>query len=120
MPDLPPPDADPLTVAQAFAAAWDAHDLEATLALVTDDCAFESARPGANGPRVEGREALRRVWAPSFTAGGGSMEVEESFAAGDRVVQRWCFRDGDREVRGVDVLRVRDGRVCEKLGYIKT
>ena len=34
----------------AFTTAWDAHDLEATLALVTEDCVFESARPDAVGP----------------------------------------------------------------------
>ena len=115
-----PSDADPLAVAAAFAAAWDAHDLEATLALVTDDCVFESARTAANGARVQGREELRRVWGPSFAAGGGAMEVEATFASGDRVVQQWRFVDGDRVVRGVDVLRVRDGRICEKSGYVKT
>jgi len=120
MTDPLPSDADPITVAEAFAAAWDAQDLEAVLALVTDDCAFESARPGANGPRVEGREALRQVWAPSFEPSSATMETESTFAAeGGRVVQLWRFVDGDRVVRGVDVLRVRDGRICEKLGYVK-
>ncbi|MCD9625523.1 nuclear transport factor 2 family protein [Rhabdothermincola salaria] len=114
-----PSDADPLAVAEAFVAAWDAHDLEATLALVTDDCVFESARPASNGARVQGRDELRRVWGPSFGAGGGSMETEATFAAGERVVQQWRFVDGDRVVRGVDLLRVRDGRICEKLGYVK-
>ncbi len=111
--------ADPLAVAEAFATAWDAHDLEATLALVTDDCIFESARPGVNGERVQGREALRAIWGPSFAPGGGSMEVEETFGAGDHVVQRWRFVADGQVVRGVDVLRVRDGRICEKLGYVK-
>jgi ketosteroid isomerase-like protein len=117
---LPTPDDDPLTVAHAFVTAWDAQDLEATLALVTDDCVFESARPGTNGSRVQGRDELRRVWGPSFAGSGTAMEVEDTFAAGDRVVQQWRFVDGEREVRGVDLLRVRDGRICEKLGYVKT
>ena len=112
-------EADALAAVAAFNEAWDAHDLDATLALVTDDCVFESARPGTNGERVQGREELRRVWGPSFAAGGGAMEIEDAFAAGDRVVQRWRFLAGDRVVRGIDVLRVRDGRLCEKLGYVK-
>lgn len=117
---LPPPDADPVTVALAFAEAWDAQDLETTLTLVTDDCVFESARPGRNGERVQGREELRQVWGPSFAVGGASMETEATFAAeGGRVVQLWRFADGERVVRGADVLRVRDGRICEKLGYVK-
>lgn len=116
---LPEPDADPLEVAAAFATAWDAQDLEATLALVTDDCVFESARPGVNGARVQGRDELRRVWGPSFEVAGASMETEATTAAGDLVVQQWRFVDGERVIRGVDLLRVRDGRICEKLGYVK-
>jgi ketosteroid isomerase-like protein len=119
-PDLPPADADPMTVAEAFATAWDAQDLETVLALVADDCVFESARPGTNGERVQGREELRRVWGPSFVPSDASMETEATFSAdGGRVVQLWRFAAGDTVVRGVDVLRVRDGRICEKLGYVK-
>jgi ketosteroid isomerase-like protein len=106
---------DPIAVAVAFQAAWDAHDLEATLALVTDDCVFESARPGANGERVVGRDALRSAWAASFAKGGDPFAIEDRFASGDRVVQLWRFG----AVRGVDILRVRDGRISEKLGYVK-
>jgi hypothetical protein len=98
-----------------FQAAWDAHDLEATLALVTDDCIFESARPGANGARVVGRDALRDVWEASFAKGDGPFVIEDRFAAGDRVVQQWRFGS----VRGVDILRVRGDRICQKLGYVK-
>jgi ketosteroid isomerase-like protein len=108
-------EADPIVVVAAFQAAWDAHDLDATLALVAEDCVFESARPGVNGDRVVGREALRGVWRPGFTKPGAPFLIEERFAAGDRVVQLW--RAGD--VRGVDILRVQDGLVVEKLGYVK-
>ena len=111
---------DPAAVVRAFNEAWDAHDLDATIALVADDCVFESARPGAHGPRVVGREALRAAWGPSFARGGAPFEIEDTIVAGDRVVQLWAFTDGDRVVRGVDVLRVRDGRLAEKFGYVKT
>jgi ketosteroid isomerase-like protein len=109
-----------LVTVRAFQAAWDAHDLDATLALVTDDCAFESARPSANGPRIVGRDALREAWAPGFARGGAPFEIEDLFVAGDRAVQLWRYDSGDRVVRGVDVFRVRDGRICEKFGYVKT
>ena len=44
--------------------------------------------------------------------------------AGDRGVLRWRFDwvapDGSPgHVRGVDVVRLRDGKVCEKLSYVK-
>jgi hypothetical protein len=43
---------------------------------------------------------------------------------GDRAVIRWRFSwletEGRRgHVRGVDVLRLRDGKVAEKLSYVK-
>ena len=49
---------------------------------------------------------------------------EESFVSGDRAVLRWRFEWVDDQgapghVRGVDVLRLRDGKVCEKLSYVK-
>ena len=65
------------------------------------------------------RAELRRVWGPSFEVAGASMETEATTAAGDLVVQQWRFVDGERVIRGVDLLRVRDGRICEKLGYVK-
>jgi hypothetical protein len=37
----------------------------------------------------------------------------------DRVVQRWRYAWFDGHIRGVDVFRIRDGLVCEKLSYVK-
>lgn len=50
--------------------------------------------------------------------------VEEIFTAGDRAVVRWSHpwehADGEHgHVRGVDLFLVRDGRVAEKLSYVK-
>ena len=47
------------------------------------------------------------------------FEPEETFAADDRVVQLWRYSWDGGHVRGVDVFRVRDGRVAEKLSYVK-
>ena len=45
------------------------------------------------------------------------------FASGDRVISRWQFSWGagnsGGHVRGVDVYLVRDGKVSEKLAYVK-
>jgi len=41
--------------------------------------------------------------------------VEEMFGAGDRGVVRWLYTWADGHVRGVDLLRVRAGRVAETL-----
>ncbi len=110
---------DSLAIVDAFGTAWNARDLDATLELVTDDCVFESTEPGPDGTRYEGREALRRAWQPIFDDPDAVFEAEETFAAADRVVQRWRYSWRGGHVRGVDLFRTRDGRVTEKLSYVK-
>ena len=110
---------DTLAVIDAFGAAWGAHDLEATLALVTEDCVFESTEPAPDGVRYEGRDALRRAWQPIFDDVRAVFEAEETFGSKDRAVQRWRYTWGTGHIRGVDVFVVRDGLVAEKLSYVK-
>ena len=53
---------------------------------------------------------------------GMSFTEEESFVSGDRAVVRWRYAWGGPDpghVQGVDVIRFRDGLVCEKLSYVK-
>ena len=121
--------ADALTVAtletiDAFNAAFNAHDVDAVMALMTDDVVFENTRPAPDGERVAGQAAVRAVWEALFQRSPQArFEAEEVFAAGERCVVRWVYhwvRDGvPGHVRGVDVFRVRDGRVAEKLSYVK-
>ena len=100
-------------------------DIDATMAMCTDDVVFESTSPAPDGGRHGGAAAVREVWARLFRETSGmSFTEEESFVTGDRAVQRWTFAwtgdDGSPgHVRGVDVMRFRDGRVCEKLSYVK-
>jgi uncharacterized protein (TIGR03086 family) len=108
-----------------FSAAFGAGDVDAVMALMTDDCVFEATGPAPDGGRVEGQTAVRRVWEELF--GGTSdarFEEEESFVSGDRAVLRWryAWTNGDGSpghVRGVDVLRLRGGKIAEKLSYVK-
>jgi ketosteroid isomerase-like protein len=108
-----------------FGAAWEAWDLDAIIALMTDDAVFESTGPAPDGVRVEGVEAIRAEWAAMFSdTKDAEFRFEESFVSGDRATARWVFSwtndDGSRgHVRGADVIRVRDGLVAEKLSYVK-
>ncbi len=110
---------DALAIVGRFGAAWAEHDLDATLALVTEDCVFDSTGPAPDGIRHEGRDAARRAWRPIFDDSSARFEPEETFAAGDRVVQLWRYEWDGGHIRGVDVFRVRDGKVAEKLSYVK-
>ena len=46
-----------------FTTAINAHDLDAVLALVTEDIVFESTSPPPDGARYQGRAAVAQVWA---------------------------------------------------------
>jgi ketosteroid isomerase-like protein len=99
--------------------AWNAHDLEAALALCTEDVLFDSTDPAPDGVRHEGKPAVRAAWEPVFNTAGARFTTEDSFSVGDRLVQMWRFEWEGGHVRGVDVIRVRDGLVSEKLAYVK-
>jgi ketosteroid isomerase-like protein len=111
--------ASPLEVVEAFGVAWAGHDLDATVALVADDCVFDATGPAPDGTRHVGPNAVRQAWQGIFDDVTSRFEAEETFAAGDRVVQLWCYRWDGGHVRGVDVFKVRDGKVSEKLSYVK-
>jgi ketosteroid isomerase-like protein len=108
-----------------FNEAFGRHDVDAVMACMTDDCIFESTAPPPDGLRVEGQAAVRSFWEEFFAASPrATFEAEDTFAAGDRCTLRWIYRwidaDGNLgHVRGVDVFRVRDGKVAEKLSYVK-
>jgi ketosteroid isomerase-like protein len=108
------------TVAR-FNVALNAHDLDAIMALMTEDCVFENTTPRPDGERYEGQAAARTFWANLFhTSPDAHFETEELFATGDRCTVRWRYTlNGTQHITGVDVLRVRDGPVAEKLAYVK-
>jgi len=126
----PPTAADAQTAATLaavarFSDAFDRRDVAAVMAAMTDDCLFENTSPSPDGERHEGQAAVGAAWARFFAGSPtATFAVEESFACGDRCVVRWSYRwadDGDQpgHVRGVDLFRVRDGKVAEKLSYVK-
>ena len=110
---------DALDVVATFGKAWGAHDLDAALAMITDDCVFDATGPAPDGTRHVGREAIAEAWQAIFDDTESRFDEEEIFAAGDRVVQRWRYSWDGGHVRGVDVFLVRDGKVAEKRSYVK-
>jgi ketosteroid isomerase-like protein len=103
-----------------FNAAFDRHDVDGVMAAMTEDCLFENTGPAPDGERYEGAAAVRTFWEQFFSSNPNARFVaEEQFAAGDRGVVRWRYDWGNGHVRGIDVFRVRDGLVAEKLCYVK-
>ena len=89
------------------------------MAFVSDDCIFDSTGPAPDGSRHVGLAEVRRAWEPIFEDASSRFEAEETFSAGDRVVQRWRYDWDGGHVRGVDLFKVHDGRIAEKLSYVK-
>ena len=106
-------------VIDRFNQAWNDHDLEAALALTTADVVFDATSPAPDGARCIGQDAVRAAWQPIFDDPRSHFDVEDAFVSDDRLVQLWRFDWGDGHVRGIDVIRVVNGLVAEKLSYVK-
>jgi len=114
-----------IQVVERFNEALNAHDVDAMMELMTEDCVFENTSPAPDGVRYEGKEAVRASWVEFFrTSAQPRIEIEEILAAGDRCAMRWIYHWVDKQghpghVRGVDIYTIRSGRIAEKLSYVK-
>lgn len=109
-----------LATIDAFNEAFNRHDVDAVMALMTDDVIFENTSPFPDGTRYEGQKAVRAFWTEFFAGSPNAhFDAEDVFAGGDRCTVCWSYSWGDGHIRGVDVFRVRDGKVAEKLAYVK-
>jgi ketosteroid isomerase-like protein len=111
-------------VVERFNEAFNRHDVEGIMQCMTGDCVFENTRPVPDGTRLVGQAAVRRFWEEFFARSPQArFDTEDLFAAGDRCVVRWTYhwvREGKAgHVRCVDLFRVRNGQVAEKLSYVK-
>ena len=118
--------ADLLALLDRFAAAWNRHDLDALMSMMTDDCVFEaSAGDDVDGRRSEGRQAVRAAFAAVFEAfPDAHWGNPRHLIAGTRGVSEWTFtgtnREGARvEVNGCDLFTLRDGRIVIKNSFRK-
>jgi len=113
-----------IAVVERFNLAFNRHDVNAVMDAMTEDCVFENTSPTPDGTRLEGAGAVRAYWEKFFANNPDAyFEAEDIFAAGDRCVVRWIYRKTKEgkpwHLRGVDVFKVKDGKVAEKLAYVK-
>jgi ketosteroid isomerase-like protein len=111
---------DTAATIEAFNEAFGRHDVDGVMALMTDDCVFENTLPTPDGERHVGQRAVRHFWETFFKESPNArFATEEIVVAGDRATVRWRFDWGDGHIRGIDLFKVRDGKVAEKLSYVK-
>ena len=114
-----------MRAALAFYEAFNRHDADGMMALVSEDCIFENNAPAPDGHVYAGKEAVTRFWQDYFQERSqAQIEIEEVFGLCMRCVarwrQEWVDAAGKREaVRGVDILRVTNGFISELFSYSK-
>ena len=108
-----------------FNEAFNRHDVAGMMKLMSDDCRFENTDPTPDGTVYSGKESVTQFWQDFFRESPqAQIEIEEAFGLGLRCVMRWKYEWVDAagkkgHVRGVDIFKLRDGLICEKLSYVK-
>ena len=111
---------------QAFADAWNSHDVDNLMTFMTDDCVFaSSAGPDVDGTRYSGWADVKTGFEQVFVAyPDAHWAVKGHFVAGDRGVSEWTFTatgpDGSPvEVDGCDAFTFRGGKIAVKNSFRK-
>ena len=109
-----------LDVVNRFNEATSRHDVDGMMDLMSENVVFESTGPAPDGQKIEGQSAVRKVWEELFqSTPEANFTAEELFASNDRCVVRWSYDFGNGHIRGVDIIRVENGKIAEKLSYVK-
>jgi len=112
-----------LQILQTFNQAFVDHDGSPLEHLIAEDCVMESVEPAPDGTRYVGRSACLEFWQRLANSRDGAFTAEDIVAVGEHGFIRWRYRFGpelSKSVRGVNVMRVRDGLIVEALGYVKS
>jgi predicted SnoaL-like aldol condensation-catalyzing enzyme len=109
----------------AFNDAFNRHNVPEMMKLMSDNCVFENTDPAPDGTQYSGKEAVTQFWQNFFRESHHAhIAIEEIFSLGSRCIMRWKYNWEDLEgsrghVRGVDIFRVEEGLILEKLSYVK-
>ncbi|MFU0507503.1 nuclear transport factor 2 family protein [Pseudaminobacter sp. NGMCC 1.201702] len=109
-------------IVNRFHNAFEKHRPEDLDDLIGEGCVLENTTPSPDGARYEGREACLDFWKGIASSANLVFEAEEIGANEDRGIIRWQLRWGESatdRVRGVNIMRVRDGKIVEGQGYVK-
>ncbi len=111
---------------QSFANAFNAHDVNAIMSHMTDDCVFEaSAGPDFDGEKFIGQEEVKKAFEDVFaTFPDAHWGNPKHFISGNRGFSEWTFTgtksDGKKvEVTGCDLFTFKNGKIVIKNSYRK-
>jgi ketosteroid isomerase-like protein len=109
----------------AFNKAFNDHDIPAILALLSEDCRFESAAPAPEGEVITGKAAIEKYFQNLFTTYPQiQLKTEDAFGLGYHCIARWTLTwtgPGGKahHLRGADIYKVDQHLITEKYSYIK-
>ncbi|HTS89687.1 MAG TPA: nuclear transport factor 2 family protein [Gemmatimonadales bacterium] len=109
-------------VIDRFNGAFRERDATLLEDIIAPDCVMESVQPAPDGSRYEGYGASFSSWEALIDDTTSHFEVKDVHA-GEWALIRWRYVWGPRpdgSVRGVNVMRVVDGKIVEAAGYSKT
>jgi predicted SnoaL-like aldol condensation-catalyzing enzyme len=108
-----------------FNEAFNRHDVAGMMKLMSEDCVFENTDPAPDGAIYTGKEAVTRFWQDFFAQSPHAhIKIDEIFGFGNRCIMLWRYDWEDASgakghVRGVDIFRIQNSFICEKLSYVK-
>ena len=113
-------------ILEDFADAWNRHDIDTLMSLMTDDCVFESGTGNdVSGTTFEGREAVRRGFMLAWqTVPDARWMNAHHFISGERGVSEWTFTGTNTggqyiEVKGCDIFHFRGDKIVRKNSFRK-
>lgn len=113
-------------ILQAFADAWNRHDIDALMSFMTDDCVFyANAGPDMVGIRFEGRDEVRRGFQRAWQIYPDARWSDaRHFVSGERGASEWIFSGTDQtgnriEVTGCDLFQFRGDKIAVKNSFRK-
>jgi ketosteroid isomerase-like protein len=109
---------DTATVIQQFNDAFQQQAPDKLVGIIADDCVMEGVGPAPDGNRWTGFDECLAGWQALATDASSRFEVEHVDVDGERAVIRWRVHS-DTPFRGVNLMRVRDGKIVEAFGYGK-
>ena len=111
---------------QEYSDAWNRHDIDRIMALMTEDCVFEpGGGPERYGTRYQGQAAVRERFIEVWTdIPDVRFDNAIHFVQGDYGCSEWTIvgttRDGTPlEIDGCDLFTFENGKIKSKRSYLK-
>lgn len=107
------------SIVNLFRDAFQKHDPRGLSDITAGDCVLETP----DGARYEGREACVAFWSAVASDKNIQFDEERIDILGERALIFWRLplENGKAGyVRGVNIIHVRDGKIVETRGYVKS